>query len=385
MDFGVSFLSNNVMLPILDFFYGIVPSYGLAIVALTLVIRFALYPLSAKSIRSMRQTRVTQPLMQKRVKDIQERYKDDPTKQQEEMGKLYKEFGNPLSGCFPVVVQMPVLFALFATLRGSPFSDVNYTVNVQVLPKEQIEQVQKQSFATAPQNIYFAESAHAPVIALLPGGNKVAVGEKTQLEFQTPAGKPLEALVAEHQETKLTPTWKVTKGEERIKIDANGNIEALEPGDATIQGTIPGLASDKGFLFIDALGRVGAFDQDGAIHWDIVGMVLFFGISLYINQLLSGQQPGANSNPQQDTVNKITPVIFSGMFLFFPLPAGVLMYMVIANIFQTAQTFILSREPLPENLQKLVEAQEKEAATKEGKGREALPFEPGRSKKKASG
>ena len=385
MDFGVSFLSNNVMLPILDFFYGIVPSYGLAIVALTLVIRFALYPLSANSIRSMRRTRVTQPLMQKRVKEIQERYKDDPTKQQEEMGKLYKEFGNPLAGCLPVVVQMPVLFALFATLRGSPFSDVNYTVNVQVLPQEQIEQVQTQAFATAPQNIYFADSNHAPVIALLPGGNKLAVGEKSKLEFQTPAGKPLEALTAEHPETTLAPKWKVTKGEERIKIDANGNIEALQSGDATIQGTIPGLASEKGFLFINALGRVGAFDEDGAIHWDIVGMVLFFGISLYINQLLSGQQPGASSNPQQDTVNKITPVIFSGMFLFFPLPAGVLMYMVIANIFQTAQTFILSREPLPENLQKLVEAQEKEATTKEGKEREALPFEPGRSKKKASG
>ncbi|MFB2939502.1 membrane protein insertase YidC [Aerosakkonemataceae cyanobacterium BLCC-F154] len=382
MDFGVSFLSNNVMLPILDFFYGIVPSYGLAIVALTLVIRFALYPLSANSIRSMRRTRVTQPLMQKRVKEIQERYKDDPTKQQEEMGKLYKEFGNPLAGCLPVIVQMPVLFALFATLRGSPFSDINYTVNVQILPQEQIEQVQKQAFSTSPQNIYFAESSHAPVIALLPGGNKLAVGEKSKLEFQTPAGKPLETLVAEYPETKLNPTWKVTKGEERIKIDANGNIEALQPGDATIQATIPGLASDKGFLFIDALGRVGAFDENGAIHWDIVGMVLFFGISLYINQLLSGQQPGASSNPQQDTVNKITPVIFSGMFLFFPLPAGVLMYMVIANIFQTAQTFILSREPLPENLQKLVEAQEKEAATKEGKGREALPFEPGRSSKK---
>ena len=93
MDFGIGFLSNNVMLPILDFFYGIVPSYGLAIVALTLVIRFALYPLSAGSIRNMRRMRVAQPAMQKRVKEIQARYKDDPTKQQEEMSKVYKEFG----------------------------------------------------------------------------------------------------------------------------------------------------------------------------------------------------------------------------------------------------------------------------------------------------
>lgn len=120
MDFGIGFLSNNVMLPILDFFYGIVPSYGLAIVALTLVIRFALYPLSAKSIRSMRRMRVAQPEMQKRVKEVQERYKDDPEKQRQEMSSVYQEFGNPLSGCFPVLLQMPILFALFATLRGSP-------------------------------------------------------------------------------------------------------------------------------------------------------------------------------------------------------------------------------------------------------------------------
>src|SRR4028118_1864599 len=78
MDFGIGFLSNNVMLPILDFFYGIVPSYGLAIVALTLVIRFALYPLSAGSIRNMRRMRVVQPLMQKRMAEIKEKYKDNP-------------------------------------------------------------------------------------------------------------------------------------------------------------------------------------------------------------------------------------------------------------------------------------------------------------------
>ena len=141
------------MLPILDFFYGIVPSYGLAIVALTLVIRFALYPLSAGSIRNMRRTKVTQPLMQKRVKELQERYKDNPTKLQEEMSGVYKEFGNPLAGCLPVVVQMPVLFALFATLRGSPFSDINYNLNLQIVPQEQIERVQSVAFTTPPQNI----------------------------------------------------------------------------------------------------------------------------------------------------------------------------------------------------------------------------------------
>jgi YidC/Oxa1 family membrane protein insertase len=87
-------------------------------------------------------------------------------------------------------------------------------------------------------------------------------------------------------------------------------------------------------------------------------------------------------------VNKLTPVLFSGMFFFFPLPAGVLMYMVLANIFQTIQTFILSREPLPENLQKLVEAEGPSTSAKSssnGDGdRKSLPFEPGQRSGKSN-
>ena len=382
MDFGISFLSNNLMLPILDFFYGIVPSYGLAIVALTLVIRFALYPLNAGSLRNMRRMKVAQPLMKERVDQIQKLYKENPAKQQEEMSKVYKEFGNPLAGCFPLLLQMPVLFALFATLRGSPFSDINYSVNVQVLPKEQIETVQPQAFATPPQNIYVTGTIHAPLVGVIPGGDKIAVGDTTKINFQTPEGKPLKALAAENKsEIDFEPRWKVIKGEEIVKVDEQGNITALAPGEATVQGTVPGLATNKGFLFIEALGRVGAIDSDGTIHWDILVMILGFGISLYINQTLSGQAQGPNDNPQQATVNKLTPVIFSGMFLFFPLPAGVLMYMLIANIFQTVQAFILSREPLPENLQKIVD--EAEAKTKKDQGLDAMPFEPKRAKKKA--
>lgn len=424
MDFGIGFLSNNVMLPILDFFYGIVPSYGLAIVALTLVIRFALYPLSAGSIRNMRRMKVVQPVMQRRQAEIREKYKDDPTRQQEEMAKVMKELGNPLAGCLPLLLQMPVLFALFATLRGSPFSDVPYNINLQILPQDQIAQVQPQAYTSSPQNIYISDGVHAPVAALIPGGTKLGVGEKVRVEFQTTEGKPLSVLLADYPETKIAPRFEVVNGAERVKINPDGSIEALQPGDVTLKGVLPGLAADKGFLFIDALGRVGAVEPDGTIHWDIVAMILFFGISIYVNQLLSGQGSSAG-NSSQDTVNKITPILFSGMFFFFPLPAGVLMYMSIANIFQTAQTFILSREPLPAEIQKIVDAEAKNApasakkgadasskkekdaapvtkslpsaknsstsATKKAsdanakKGKDTLPFEPGRNKKKNQG
>jgi YidC/Oxa1 family membrane protein insertase len=377
MDFGVGFISTNIMLPILDFFYGIVPSYGFAIIALTLVIRLGLYPLSAGQIRNMRKMRVTQPLMKERQEEIKRKYQNDPAKQQEEMGKLMQEFGNPLAGCLPLLLQMPILFALFATLRGSPFSDINYTVDVQILPKEQIERVVPQPFATKPQNIYINDGVHYPIAALLPGGNLLAVGETTKIAFQTAEGKSLEQVAADYPENQFQPKFQITKGAERLKVNEDGTIAAIAPGEATIQGTVPGIAANTGFLFIEKLGRVGAVGENGKINWDILGMILFFGLSIYLNQELSGASNNGSGAQQQQTVNKITPVLFSAMFLFFPLPAGVLMYIVVANVFQTAQTVILMREPLPENLQKLVEQQEKAQ-----KVRETLPFEKRSSKKK---
>jgi YidC/Oxa1 family membrane protein insertase len=380
MDFGIGFLTNNIMLPILDFFYGIVPSYGLAIVALTLLIRFALYPLNAGSIRNMRRMKVTQPLMQKKVKEIQERYKDDPAKLQEEMGGVYKEFGNPLAGCFPVVLQMPILFALFATLRGSPFADITYPVNLQILPQDAIEQVQPQAFSAKPSSLYLADGEHFPIAAVLPGGNRIGVGDTAAIRLQTPEGKSVQQLADQFADdpSVFVPQWEVTKGQELVKVDGNGQITALAPGDVTVQAKVKGLAANKGFLFIKELGRVGALGDNGEIHWDILGMVLFFGVSLYINQLLSGQS--SSDNPQQETITKLTPVLFSGMFLFFPLPAGVLLYMVLANVFQTAQSFILSKEPLPDNIQALVDAQEAKAVSTD---RGALAFEPGNRKASA--
>jgi YidC/Oxa1 family membrane protein insertase len=251
---------------------------------------------------------------------------------------------------------------------------------VQILPQEQIERVIPQPFVTKPQNIYIEDGVHYPIAALLPGGNKLGVGEKETLSFQTPEGKTLDQLTAENAEKPLQPRWTVTKGEERVQVNSDGTITALTPGEATIQGTIPGIAANTGFLFIEELGRVGVTDENGKINWDILGMVLFFGLSVYLNQELSGSKGGTGAAQQQQAVNKITPLIFTGMFLFFPLPAGVLMYIVVANIFQTLQTVILMREPLPENLQKLVEEQEKA-----NKPSETLPFEKrGKKKEKTS-
>ena len=373
----IGYISDNLLLPILDFFYGLVPSYGLAIVALTVVIRLALFPLSAGSIRSARRMRIAQPVMQKRQAEIKSRYASNPQKQQEELGKLMKEFGSPLAGCLPLLVQMPILFALFATLRGSPFADVPYTLNLKVLPAEQIAAVEPKPFTTASHSIFVTETDHVPVIASLPGGTKIGTGESVQIQLQTKAGEPFTDVLDDVENGRsFLPAWTVTKGESIVSVSETGEITALAPGDATVEGKIPGLAARSGFLFIKALGQVG-FYTDGAVNWDIAILVGSFGLSLFISQLLSGM--GMPANPQQSTANKITPVMITGMFLFFPLPAGVLLYMVIANIFQALQTFLLTREALPDNLQAILDEQLKqqpEPAAAGGVAGSRLPFEP---------
>ena len=163
-----------------------------------------------------------------------------------------------------------------------------------------------------------------------------------------------------------------------LSVSEDGTITALAAGDATVEAKIPGLAARSGFLFIKALGQVG-FYADGAINWDIAILVGGFGLTLFLSQLLSGM--GMPANPQQATANKITPVMITGMFLFFPLPAGVLLYMVIANIFQAGQTFLLTREALPDNLQSILNDQLKQqsvasAAAGNAQGGSRLPFEP---------
>ncbi|KZR87014.1 Membrane protein insertase YidC [Synechococcus sp. MIT S9509] len=373
----IGYISDNLLLPILDFFYGLVPSYGLAIVALTVVIRLALFPLSAGSIRSARRMRIAQPVMQKRQAEIKSRFASNPQKQQEEMGKLMKEFGSPLAGCLPLLVQMPILFALFATLRGSPFADVPYTLNLKVLPAEQIAAVEPKPFTSASHSIFVTETDHFPVIASLPGGTKIGTGDSVQIQLQTKSGEAFgEILDGVENGKSFLPAWTVTKGESIVSVSEAGEITALSPGDATVEGKIPGLAARSGFLFIKALGQVG-FYTDGAVNWDIAILVGSFGLSLFISQLLSGM--GMPANPQQSTANKITPVLITGMFLFFPLPAGVLLYMVIANIFQALQTFLLTREALPDNLQAIVDEQLKQqpaAAAAGGVSGSRLPFEP---------
>ena len=90
------------------------PSYGVAIILLTVGIKMLLYPLTVKQVKSMKAIQDMQP----KVKALQERYKDNKEKLQSEIGALYKQNKvNPLSGCLPLIVQMPILIGIFFAIK----------------------------------------------------------------------------------------------------------------------------------------------------------------------------------------------------------------------------------------------------------------------------
>ena len=93
----------------------VVGDWGLAIILFTFIIRLLLTPLTIKSTKSSAKMQALQPMM----KEIQEKYADDPQRQQQELQKFYAENSfNPLGGCLPLLLQMPIFFALFAVLRN---------------------------------------------------------------------------------------------------------------------------------------------------------------------------------------------------------------------------------------------------------------------------
>ncbi|MCL4684067.1 membrane protein insertase YidC [Myxococcota bacterium] len=96
--------------------YSLIPNYGIAIILLTILVRLVTAPLTYKQMESMKRLGTMQP----RMKELQEKYKDNRERQSQEMAKLMKETGwNPLGGCLPMILQVPVFIGLYYALQSS--------------------------------------------------------------------------------------------------------------------------------------------------------------------------------------------------------------------------------------------------------------------------
>jgi len=124
IDWGYAYFITKPLFTVMDWIYHVVGNFGIAILLITVIIKLIFFPLANKSYASMAKMKAVQPEMMA----IRERYADDKMKQQQAMMELYKkEQINPIAGCLPIVIQIPVFFALYKVLfitiemRQAPF------------------------------------------------------------------------------------------------------------------------------------------------------------------------------------------------------------------------------------------------------------------------
>ena len=109
-------ISEYVMIPLFKFLHLFIPNYGLVIIVFSIIIKIALHPLTKSSMTSMRKMQALQPMMD----EIRGKYKDDPQKMNQQVMRLYKEYGvNPAGGCLPMLLQLPILYALWSVFRST--------------------------------------------------------------------------------------------------------------------------------------------------------------------------------------------------------------------------------------------------------------------------
>lgn len=117
-------ITEYLFIPLFNILHSVISNYGLVIIVFSIIIKLGLHPLTKKSMRSMRNMQKLQPLMQ----EIKEKYKSDPQQMNIQTMKLYKDYGiNPAGGCLPLLLQLPILYALYSLftasieLRQAPF------------------------------------------------------------------------------------------------------------------------------------------------------------------------------------------------------------------------------------------------------------------------
>lgn len=244
----IDFLVQQLILPILEFFYSVTHNYGWAIIFLTAFFKLLLMPLTIKQFRSMRQMQRVQPKLQ----EIQKKYKDKPEELNKKVMEFYKEHKvNPFGGCLPLLLQMPILIALYTALWQ---------------PK------------------------------------------KYNIEF----------------------------------THANSSI-----------------------LGIDNMATMG-IQQGNILHWDNIILIILFGITTFISQKMMT----TSNDKMQKQMLYTMPLMITLTFVFFPVPSGVLLYLVVSNLITISQNLILLNEqniqPVPvEILQQPVFPENKKI--KEGK------------------
>ncbi len=337
------------LLKILASFVG---SYGLAIVVLTLIVRAALWPLNASQQRSMKMMQNLQP----KLKAIQDRYKSNPQVMQQKMMEFYKEHNfNPMGGCLPLLIQMPIFILLYSALMNPAF--IQAAGNSKFLFIDRLDTTLRASAGISNDG----KMGTSKYDTFIPGKvakvylpdevlNNVKITKpKNALEVQGDI-KPGEnidfKMSLDHLDLKFSQLDKIEKAEITITDVNTKEMENItfKRQDGLLIASVPTVEIKKEF------------------HWDVLALIVLFGITMWLSQklIMATNKNKAELDPTQEAIQKsmgtFMPVMIIGTFVIVPIPAGVFIYLIVSNIVQVLQTVIINKQLEREDAAKKVTA-----------------------------
>ena len=313
-------------------------SYGCAIILLTIFVRLALWPLGVSQQRSMKAMQVLQP----KIKMLQERYKNDPQTMQRKMMEFYKENKfNPMAGCLPLLIQMPIFILLYtalispqfiqeagnspfffinrldATLRGS--AGISYDKTFSVSENDKFTVLKKVTVMMGDEQLDNVKLTGKDPIKVQ---GAIVPGETVDLKIDLDSFN-----------LKYSQLEKVTSAKVDVQNIKTREVETVtfEKRDGIMAASMPTNAPQNQF------------------HMDVLILILLFaGTMIATQKVMMAQNQNAQQDPMQAQMQKMMgtmmPVMVIFMFVIAPIPAGVLLYLVISNIIQIIQTIVINKK-----------------------------------------
>jgi len=313
-------------------------SYGLAIIALTVIVRLCLWPLGVSQQRSMRAMQILQPKM----KMIQERYKNDPQTMQRKMMEFYKEHKfNPMSGCLPLLIQMPIFILLYAALISPQF--IQEAGNSHFLFIDRLDKtlrgnagISYDGTLSASPNDKFVVYKKVKVMLGDEELDNVKIDSKNAVKVQgdIQPGQPVDLKInLDDFNLKYSQLDKITSASidiQNIKTREVENINFERRGDI-LAASVPTNTPQSQF------------------HMDVFILILLFaGTMIATQKVMMATNKNVQQDPMQAQMQKmmgtIMPIMIIFMFVIAPIPAGVLLYLVVSNLIQIIQTITINKQ-----------------------------------------
>ncbi len=321
----------------------IVGNYGWAIILLTIIVRAAMWQLNVQQQRSMKMMQSLQPKM----KAIQDRYQSNPQVMQQKLMEFYKEHKfNPMGGCLPLLIQMPIFILLYSALISPQFIQVagdQHFLFVKSLATTMraTAGISDNGALGVAKGDQFVLGNTATVYLPDETIKNVKVVDPTkaiEIKGELEPGKDLELAVSlNHFKLKFSELNKIQKAD---LIVTNNNIRENETitflrdantDEGILKAVIPTVAVNK------------------TLHWDVLLLIALFAITMIISQkIMMAMNKNDSMDPTQQALQKsmgtFMPLMIIATFVVIPIPAGVLLYLITSNIIQIAQTVIINKQ-----------------------------------------